>query len=120
MAGEPKTLSAGTSGIPSTREVRSLALAANFRRYFVWAQTIGVFLFLEFALWAPTTHIRNRWAVIAMFAILAFVLIDRPSLQRLGLRLPKAFGASVVLGVGFVTIGFMLMLVNWAGGQIPA
>lgn len=91
-----------------------------YRRYFVWAQIIITFLFLELALWAPTTHIRNRWAVIVMFTILALVLIDRPSLARLGLGLPKMFGASVVLGIGFATIGFMVILVNWTGGQIPA
>jgi len=91
-----------------------------YRRYFVWAQIIITFLFLELALWAPTTHIRNRWAVIVMFTILALVLIDRPSLERLGLRLPKTFGASVVLGIGFATVVFMVILVSWAGGQIPA
>src|SRR5208282_5299421 len=66
-------------------------------------------------LWAPTTHIRNRWAAIAMITILVLVLIDRPSLERLGLRLPKTFGASVVLGVGFA-----MVVLRWVGGQIPA
>jgi membrane protease YdiL (CAAX protease family) len=120
MAVEPKTLYAGTSAILLPPKVRSLAVATGFRSYVVWAQTISVFLFLEFTLWAPTTHIRNRWALIAMFTILALVLIDRPSLQRLGLRLPKTFGASAVLGTGFITVIFMVILVHWAGGQIPA
>ena len=71
-------------------------------------------------LWAPTTQFRNRWALIAMFSILFLVLIDRPSLERLGLRLPKTFGASVVLGIGFALVVLMVILVNWAGGQIPA
>jgi membrane protease YdiL (CAAX protease family) len=95
-------------------------VATSFRRYVVWAQIIIVFLFLELALWAPTTHLRNRWAVVAMFTLLFLVLIDRPSLERLGLRLPKTFGASVVLGVGFVMVVVMVILVNFAGGQIPA
>jgi len=100
------------------------AVATGFRRCFVWAQVIAVFLFLESALWAPTKHIRNRWALIALFTILVIVLIDaltgRASLERLGLRLPRTFAASVVLGIGFATVILMVILVNLAGGQIPA
>jgi membrane protease YdiL (CAAX protease family) len=99
-------------------------VATAFRRCFVWAQITIVFLFLEFALWAPTRQIRNRWAVIASITILALVLIDAlidpSSLKRLGLGLPKMSGASVVLGIGLATIAFAMILVNWAGGQIPA
>ena len=106
------------------------------RRYFVWAQIIVSFLFLEFAIWAPTPEIRNRWAATAGITILVLVLIDllfdvlidvrsnvqsgRPSLARLGLGLPKMFGAGVVLGIGLATVVFMVILVSWAGGQIPA
>lgn len=96
------------------------AVATGFRRYFVWAQTTIVFVFLELTLWAPTREIRNRWALITIFTILILVVIDRPSLERLGLRLPKTFGASVVLGIGFMTVILMVILVNRAGGQIPA
>ncbi len=96
------------------------AVATGFRRYFLWTQAILVFVFLEFAFWATTTPIRNRWAIIAMIAILLFVSIDRPSLGRLGLRLPKTFGASVVLGIGFATVILMVTLVDLAGGSIPA
>jgi len=100
------------------------------RRYFVWAQIIVAFLFLEFAIWAPTPEIRDRWAAIATITILALILTDvlldhssrslRSSLHRLGLGLPKMFGASVVLGIGLATIVFMVILVSWAGGEIPA
>jgi membrane protease YdiL (CAAX protease family) len=100
------------------------AVAAGLRRYFVWAQIVIVFVFLELTLWAPTRAIRNRWALIAMFTLLALVLIDvlidPPSLKRLGLGLPSMFGASVVLGIGLAAVVFILILVNWAGGQIPA
>lgn len=96
------------------------AVPGAYRRSFVWAQIISVFLFLEFALWASSREMRNRWALVAMFTILALVLTDRPSLQRLGLRLPKTFGASVVLGIGFAMVVFMVLLVHWAGGQIPS
>jgi membrane protease YdiL (CAAX protease family) len=79
-----------------------------------------VFVLLEFVLWAPTRDMRNRWAVITMTIFLVLVLIDRPSLQRLGLRLPKTFGASLVLGISFATIILSAALVHWAGGEIPA
>lgn len=104
------------------------AAPTAFRRQFVWAQIIIAFLFLEFALWAPTLEIRNRWAAIAAITILVLVLvnvlngalIDRPSLARLGLGLPKLSGAGVVLGIGLATAVCAVILVAWAGGQIPA
>jgi membrane protease YdiL (CAAX protease family) len=109
------------------------AVPAALRRYFVWAQIIVAFLFLEFAIWAPTPEIRNRWAAIAaitiLILVLADVLLDRSSrsarssassLHRLGLGLPKVLGASVVLGIGLATIVCMVVLVSWAGGDIPA
>ena len=115
------------------------AIPAAYRRFLVWAQIVAVYLFLEFALWAPTPEIRNRWAAIAVIAILVFILtdviltdvvlidvvltdvsIDRSSLKRFGLGLPTISGAKVVLGAGFATAVLMVILVSWAGGQIPA
>src|SRR5208282_6099322 len=106
------------------------AVPTALRRYFVWAQIIVAFLFLEFAIWAPTPEIRNRWAAIAAITILVLVLADvlldrsarsaRSCLHRLGLGLPKMFGASVVLGIGLATIVCMVIVVSWAGGEIPA
>ena len=81
MAVESKTFRADPSAIPSAGESdvnsnrnsnssdRSLGIPFAWRRYFVWAQIVIVFLLLEFALWAPTTPIRNRWAVVAMFTL---------------------------------------------------
>jgi len=120
MAVESKTFPAGASAIAPARTVRTLAIPVAYRRHFVWAQVVVAFLFLEFVLWAPRPHLRNRWALISMITILALVLVDRPSLQRLGLRLPKTFGASVALGISFLMIILMVVFVNWAGGQIPA
>ncbi len=120
MAAQSNSYRVETSAIPSRREGWNLAAPSPYRRYFIWTQVVSVFLFLEFALWASTRVGRNRWALIAMVTILLFVLIDRPSLERLGLRLPKTFGASVVLGIGFATVVLMVILVNLAGGQIPA
>ncbi len=109
---------------PSTsstaRKGWSLPLPAAYRRPFVWAQIVIVFVLVVFVLWAPTGDMRNRWAVITMTIFLVLVLIDRPSLQRLGLRLPKTFGASLVLGISFATIILSAALVHWAGGEIPA
>ena len=90
------------------------------RRYFIWGQIVIAFLFLEFAILAPTTEIRNRWAAIAATTVLVLLLIDRPSLQRLGLRLPKMFGAAMVFGIGIATGAVMVILVHGLGGQIPA
>jgi membrane protease YdiL (CAAX protease family) len=102
------------------RRPRGIVVPAAYRRLFVWAQVVAVFTILELALWAPTIHLRNLWALTGMCTILTLVVVDRPSLERLGLRLPKTFGASVVLGIGFLLAVVMVILVNAAGGEIPA
>jgi membrane protease YdiL (CAAX protease family) len=120
MAVESQTFGAECSTTPPARKIWSFRVPSRYRRYIVWTQIISVFVFLEFALWASTREGRNLWALIAMIAILVFVFADRPSLERLGLRLPKTFGASAVLGIGFAAVVLMVILVDLAGGQIPA
>jgi membrane protease YdiL (CAAX protease family) len=120
MAAELKTFSPGRAAIPLALRVRSLAVPAAYRRYFVWVQIIVAFLFLEFALWEPKLETRNRWVAIAAITILALVLIDHPSLERLGLRLPKTFGGSAVLGTSLAAVILMVLVVSSAGGQVPA
>jgi membrane protease YdiL (CAAX protease family) len=119
MAVDPKTLSAGPAA-----STGSVALATGLRRYIVWAEIAIVFAFLEFALWAPTRQIRNRWATVAALTILAVILADlmigHQPFKRLGLGLPKVFGASVVLVTGVAASAFLITLVSRAGGQVPA
>jgi membrane protease YdiL (CAAX protease family) len=120
MAVQTKTFTAGPVEIPVAFKVRSLTVPTAYRRHFVWAQVIIAFLFLEFGLWEPHLATRNRWVGLAAVTILVLVVIDRASLQRLGLRLPKTFGASVVLGISFATVVFLVGMVHFAGGQVPA
>jgi len=120
MTVQTKTFNAVPVAMPLTFKPWSIAVPAAYRRHFVWAQVILAFLFLEFALWEPRMRTRNRWVGLATLTILVLVLIDRASLQRLGLRLPKTFGASVVLGISFATVVFLVAMVRWAGGQVPA
>jgi membrane protease YdiL (CAAX protease family) len=105
------------------------AEATAYRRYFLWAQIAIAYLFLELAIWAPTLHLRNRWAAILAITMLIFILSDglsnlpsnhRPSLQRLGLGLPNVSGAAIVLATGLAAAVSIVILVRWAGGQIPA
>jgi membrane protease YdiL (CAAX protease family) len=99
-------------------------VSSRYRRYFVWAQIVVVFLFLELAIWAPTRTIRDRWAVVSTITIFVLVLIDglsdRSSIKSLGLGLPKLSGAMLVLGIGLAAALFVLMVVKWIGGDIPA
>jgi membrane protease YdiL (CAAX protease family) len=120
MAVQTKTFPAEPTAIPLGWKVRSLPVPIAYRRYFVWAQIVIAFLFLEFALWEPRLETRNRWVGMATITILILVLIDRASLERLGLRLPKTFGASVVLGISFATAVLLVATVHWAGGPFPA
>ena len=120
MAVPTKTFPAGPTAVPLAFKVRGVAVSTAYSRYFVWTQIIVAFLFLEFALWEPRLETRNRWVGVAAITILVLALIDRASLERLGLRLPKTFGASVVLGISFATAIFLVAMVHWAGGQVPA
>jgi membrane protease YdiL (CAAX protease family) len=120
MAVPTKTFPAGPITVPPAFKGRSVAVPAAHRRVLVWAQIVVAFLFLEFALWEPRLETRNRWIGVAAITILVLALIDRTSLERLGLRLPKTFGASVVLGISFATAVFLVAMVHWAGGQVPA
>lgn len=99
---------------------RKVAIPAVYEKYFIWAQIVIVYLCLEFSLWTAVPGGRNRWIVITMIAVLLFVVIDRPSLERLGLRLPKTLGASLVLGISFAAAMLMVLVVHWAGGVIRA
>jgi len=100
------------------------AVPAADLRYFVWAQIFIVFLFLEFALWAPTRALRNRWAFVVALTILISVvfnaLIDQRSLRRLGLGLPKISGVGAVMGIGLAAAILLLAVARLAGGKVPA
>jgi membrane protease YdiL (CAAX protease family) len=120
MAVPTKTFPAGPIKVPPAFKGWSVAVPAAHRRLFVWAQIVVAFLFLEFALWEPRLETRNRWIGVAAITILVLALIDHASLERLGLRLPKTFGASVVLGISFATAVSLVAMVHWAGGQVPA
>ncbi len=120
MAVQTKTFPAGAAAILLAFKVRGLPIPAAYRRLFVWAQIVVAFLFLEFALWEPRLETRNRWVGVAAITILVLALIDRASLERLGLRLPKTLGASVVLGISLATAVLLLVTVRLAGGQVPA
>ena len=52
--------------------------------------------------------------------VFVFVLVDRSSLHRMGLGLPATIGASLVLAISFATALILILLIHWAGGQIPA
>lgn len=98
----------------------SFEIPSAYRPSFTWLQLIVVYVFIECALWSPSTAVSRRWALVAAVSVLAFVLVDRPSLRRLGLGLPTTFGASIVLAISFATAMFLIFMVRWAGGAIPA
>lgn len=122
MAAESKTILAGTTTqVPSvTISVPSIAVPAAYRGYFVWAQIAIAFLFMEFALWTNNMALRNRWVAICAITIIVLVVVDRPSLDRLGLRLPTTLGAGLVFMVSLGAAALMVGMVRWAGGDIPA
>lgn len=103
----------------------SLETPSAYRSYFTWFQLIVVYFLLEGALWSARLTMRNRWALAGAIAVIVFVLLDvalvgRPSIRQMGLGLPTTFGASLVLAVSFATAIFLIFMVRWAGGEIPA
>jgi len=118
MAVQTKTFDVPVSA-PNLR-LRACEVPLAYRRYFTWFQLIVAYVFMERALWSSRLAFRNRWAFVAAMAVLLFVVVDRPSLRRMGLGLPTSLGASLVLAISFATAIFLLAAVRWAGGQIPA
>ena len=122
MGAESKTIIAGTTGQVAsvTLKVPSLTVPVAYRRYFVWLQIAVAFIFMEFALWTSNMALRNRWVAISAITIAVLAVMDRPSLDRLGLRLPTSLGAGLTFAVSLLGALLMLAMVNWAGGDIPA
>ena len=98
----------------------SLEIPPRYRAAFTWLQLIVVYVLIEGSLWAYRGTTRIRWALVGVVAVLLFVLVDRPSVRRMGLGLPTTFGATLVLAVSFSTAIFLIFMVHWAGGEIPA
>ena len=122
MAVQTKTFD-GLAGapvpVPGLR-MKGLEVLLARRRSLIWFQLFVAYLDMEFALWSSQLASRNKWVLITAITILVFVLLDRPSLRRMGLGLPTRVGASMVLAVSFAAAIFLGLVVRWAGGQIPA
>jgi len=99
---------------------RAVDVPRAYRCYFTFFQLLIVYLFIECALWSSRLAVRNQWALITAITVLVFVLVDRPSLRRMGLSLPTSFGACLVLAVSFAAAVFLVAMTRWAGGQVPA
>jgi membrane protease YdiL (CAAX protease family) len=122
MAVQTKTF-AGPTVAPapvSNLRLRGLEVSLAWRRSLTWFQLIVVYALMECALWSSQLASRNRWVFITAITVLVFVLVDRPSLKRMGLGLPTRFGVGLMLAVSFATAIFLGLVVRWAGGQIPA
>jgi membrane protease YdiL (CAAX protease family) len=122
MTFQTKTFDASVVGPVSLPTARSSALdvPSSYRRFFIWFQLIVAYVLMEHALWSSRLAFRNTWVFVAAFAILLFVMVDRPSLQQMGLGLPTTFGASMMLAMSFATVVVMIFATRLAGGQIPA
>jgi membrane protease YdiL (CAAX protease family) len=107
-------------GVASHAWFRAWEVPRAYHRYFTWFQLIVTYVFMEITLWSSRLALQNRWFFVSAVTLVAFVLIDRPSLQRLGLGLPSGLGASLVLAISFATAVFLVFAVRGLGGEIPA
>lgn len=115
-----KTFAGAESANEGLPEFGKLAQRSLSRRLFVWLQLVVTYVLIEKALWAPHLADRNRWASLAGIAVLLFIIVDRPSVHRLGLGLPRRLGLTLVLASSFAIAIVLIFTVRWAGGQIPA
>ena len=123
MAVQSKTFDGATPSVPAPRTrawYRGWEVPEAYRRYFTWFQLITAYLFMECTLWSSRIALQNKWFLISGATIVAFVLIDRPSLRRMGLGLPSGLGASLVLAVSFMAAVVLVFAVRGMGGEIPA
>ena len=90
------------------------------RKLFAWFQLIVVYALIEGALWSPRMAVRNRWALGAALIVVGFLLLDRPSLKRLGLSPPVTAGAVTGLVLSFAAAVVLALTVMSPGGQIAA
>jgi membrane protease YdiL (CAAX protease family) len=123
MAVQSKIFDGGATPIPApgTRAwFRAWEVPEAYRRYFTWFQLITAYVFMERTLWSSRLSLQNKWFYVTAVTIVAFVVIDRPSLQRMGLGLPSGLGASLVLAVSFATAVVLVFAVRGVGGEIPA
>jgi membrane protease YdiL (CAAX protease family) len=100
--------------------LRTWEIPEACRRSFTWFQLITAYVFMECTLWSSRLALQNKWFFVTALTIVAFVAVDRPSLQRMGLGLPSGLGASLILAVSFATAVILVFAVRGAGGQIPA
>jgi membrane protease YdiL (CAAX protease family) len=121
MAVESKSFPVPATSIPEvTIRVRTVGISDALRRQLTWAQVIVAFLFVECAVWAARLSVRSRWAVAAGVLVVAFALVDRPSVTRLGLRLPNREGAIVMIAISLIGAAAMVMATQAIGGAVPA
>ena len=92
----------------------------GFRKLFAYFQLFTVYAFIECALWSSAASVRNHWAGIAAIAVAAFLLLDRPSLRRLGLGTPNANAIRLVLTLSLLAAALLILSVLSLGGQIDA
>jgi membrane protease YdiL (CAAX protease family) len=124
MAVQSKTFEGGaTPSIPAPRVgiwFRAWEIPEAYRRSFTWFQLITTYVFMECTLWSSRRALQNKWFFITAVTLAVFVLIDRPSLQRMGLGLPSGLGTSLVLAVSFMAAVVLVFAVRGMGGEIPA
>jgi membrane protease YdiL (CAAX protease family) len=117
---QTKTFSADAIGsMDQSIAFPAVSIPVKYRACFTWFQMIVAYVLLERALWSSRLAFQNRWALIAILTVILFVLVDRPSIRRMGLALPTTMGAGVALGGSVLTVIALVFLVRWSGGQIP-
>jgi len=121
MAAESKSFRAVVTPLPPlTIRVLGASISDTLRRRLIWAQVMIAFLAVECGVWAARLSVRNRWALAAGIIVVAFALLDRPSVRRLGLGLPDAIGSSLMLGIGLTCAVLLMSMTRWVGGVVPA
>lgn len=117
----PAAVVAGVQTVPAvTVRVRRIGISKRLQHRLTWTQLIFGFLLLECAVWSSRLSVRSRWAVAACIIAVLLTVLDRPSLDRLGLRLPTKRAAEVMFASGIGLAILMVAATMLIGGQVPA
>ena len=102
----------------------SSKITGKLHRVLAWIELILVYGLIECALWSQQPSTRNRFALVALIAVIVFIAVDllRPdhtTVRRLGLGMPTTTAAGIVLAATLGTTLFFVLGVRWAGGAAP-
>ena len=101
--------------LPST----PLATACDTRGWVLWVQISPVYSLILMAAWTPEGPWKSAWMVLAACAVASFALGSRYTAKQMGLGLPPAKGAFLIVGLGIALALTLPVFATLTGLRFP-